>query len=317
MRTPCIERRAGRQPRPVAGHHLQHFWWGWCLSRSSSVVMVNLTSESVTSTPPDEPAQSELVALEIQREQAHARLARLRVAKIEQDSAVETLTSEESNRLAAELRVQNRQHARLVENKSNRLGEISRAQIRTNQLARDMKQRQSTIKQREAVMAGLQKKLKTLVKTQSRSMQLPRLRATKKRPIAFFLKGGELFAVHTPGRHGSIYEDPEFSNEVVRTKIGSRDVIDPKPNSGMVVNTASVKKGIPQKLAKFDPKVFYMQIFVWHDSFKEFALIRKLLVGRRFEYSLKPMEKGGHVSIGPGPRRRSSVGRSWTGCFNV
>ena len=103
-----------------------------------------------------------------------------------------------------------------------------------------------------------------------------------------------------PGRHGSQFEDLKLTDEVVRTKEGNREFVDPKIGEGALVNRTGTNNAIRQKLSQFDPKVYYVQIFVWHDSFKDFVMIRKILVNRRFEYALIPMPKGRRVSIGPG-----------------
>eukprot|EP00913_Durusdinium_trenchii_P023372 g21950.t1 len=223
---------------------------------------------------------------------------RLRSAAEDRGTAIKSLTSSETARMARELEKQDARHAKLVEQKSRELGQIGKMQIRTNQIATEMQKRRSTIKQQKQLLAGLKRKLQTEVLSHTRSVDLPRLRRTTRKPIAFFLKRGRLYAVHRPGRHASRWENLTLSDEVVKSANGSRQVVDIRPGKGTPTTapTATLKK----KIMQFDPKAHYVQIFVWEDSFKEFVTIRKILVDAKFEYALKPMLKDARVAIGPG-----------------
>lgn len=261
------------------------------------VVMANMAGKSASTTLPDPRSQSELVDLEIQREASHARLARLRQAVADRNSAVKQFTSAGSVALAKEVERQNTKHTRNVQRKSLLLGHTSQDQIQINKIARAMKQRKENIRQQSSTLADLQKTLKTEVRSRSRSVDLPRLRKTTRKAVAFFLKNGRLYAVHRPGRHNSRWESLSLSNEVTSQTVGGRKYVDARAGAGTQV-TDSNKPALKQKLQQFDSQAYYVQIFVWEDSFAQFSTIRKLLVDAHFEYALKPMPSTGRVSIG-------------------
>lgn len=268
------------------------------------VILVNMTNESAPFTPPSEASQSKLVALEIEREHTHEQLRRLRAVAAQRTETDRALSSAESRRLAEELQRQNDMRSRQIQTKSDTVGAISGAQIQTNRAAKRMHERKTQIQRGETRLAGLLQSLRKQVAIHSRKVGLPQLRQTHKTSIGFFLHNNRLFAVHRPGRHDSKFENPKLNTaDIQKIDQDGKTYLEPRPGAGIVVQPANAtNEAIKRKIPEFSSKNYYAKVFVWQDSFKAFAELRKILVDAGFEYALIPMPKDGKVVVGSSSR---------------
>jgi hypothetical protein len=55
---------------------------------------------------------------------------------------------------------------------------------------------------------------------------------------------------------------------------------------------------IERRIKSIDKNQYFLKIFVWPDSFKQFLVVKSLVVRQGFEYNLVPMKAGEKVTLG-------------------
>ena len=109
---------------------------------------------------------------------------------------------------------------------------------------------------------------------------LPTLRSTNKRQVALYLRFGKVFLMHAWSNGSRMGPNPVFFTVVP----GSPPVAFPKPAAGLPLEGMMAARTVEQLLAGFEPAKWVVAVVVFSDSFKEFQLVKQLIIDAGYEY---------------------------------
>lgn len=268
------------------------------------VVLLRMTSETHGDAPPDAERQEALAALEARREEAAARLATLRQAADQQAKLLAQVTKPENQPALAKLDETKRQRDKLNQERLNRLGEISQAQIEINRVATEMATLDASLKVLPDKVAKLESALANEVAARSQAARLPMQRDTDKDEAPLLVREGRLHTVYLFGDDGTVV----FNSAECEEHKGQVREVTTRPGSGLKLDDSdAVRREIEVRLANLEADSFYLAIFVWPDSFAEFRKLKEVIVDRRFEYRLVPMRADGKVVMGAASQAPAKV----------
>jgi len=256
------------------------------------VVLLNMTSKEATTTPPRKTAQSTMLALQQQLQQANLKLQRLQVAVQQQQRIRSNFVTEDSIQLAHQLR-QKRVELSSAQTKKNGLfDDITLSQSEINQLAAVFKTQDESLEQTKEELAKVTPQLEKEVKQRSRSSKLPTLTTWTKETVGFLLRGNKLWALLTPDGAPDL-------NEVKLVAESGSSYLDPISTAGTVVDvTGHDTSDIVRKLLKYDPTQQMIKVFVSPRSHSEFAIVQREMVKRRFKYAIIPFPDSERIGWG-------------------
>lgn len=260
------------------------------------VIMTNLTSQQVMLTAPDAAAQSQLVQAERELEAHRKQLNTLREALEQQADIAQRVASPDARELLKQLRDLKRQRSELTENRSQSLADAGKSQADVNEIARQLQELDAAMAAAKAALSAAELRLNAEITARSRAARLPKLRETSKVEIAFFLKQGRLTAYVRRGADGGLTVN---AADFVETTAEGQRLIEPKPGAGLAVTAqADAQNAIARLFSDFDATKHYLAIFVWPDSFDQFATVKDAMVARQFEYRLVLIPRDKKVPIG-------------------
>ena len=142
------------------------------------------------------------------------------------------------------------------------------------------KEYESLVDEREACEREC-KQLEQEISTRSRSAKLPKQRQSRKKEVPFFLRGGRLSAYARRGRDGELVPN---TTEFVEKRDARGRYVEPKPGAGISIDLDGRSgRTIRSRFAGFNKDQHYVAVFVWPDSFAQFAMVKDVLVGQGFE----------------------------------
>lgn len=262
------------------------------------VILINLSSDSAQSRPPDEIAQSELVEMQIELQKSQDRIQKLKNV-IEQQRSIESQFVDPDTKMIVRNWTQlNADLTRLQERKEQTLSNISKDQTLINRVASESKQSSAALVSVKEQYNSLLSRLRTEVETRSQSAKLPKLRRTDKSEMVFFLSQGYFASYAKKMGEGTYVPN---TNEVVERTGPQGAYIEPVPSSGIKISSDdnSVQEALEKRLSDFKSDQHYIAVFVSPDSFEQFAVLKDLMVKKGFEYRLEPHTSDQKVYIGP------------------
>ena len=127
-----------------------------------------------------------------------ARLKSRCQAAAQQAKLAEQIANPDDQALAAQLEASRSRRGQLREQRMKSLGEISQAQIKTNEVAAELDSLDRALKDTPAKMASLEAELKQELAKRIEDTRLPVQRGTDKREIPLLLRAGRLHSVYLP-----------------------------------------------------------------------------------------------------------------------
>jgi hypothetical protein len=257
------------------------------------VILVQMTSKSVAvdSPPPDQQA---LTALEGRRGKMQAQLNTLRRAVQQHSRLMDDLTDAESRKLLEDLKRKQAGRDQMLDDRSQAWGEVSQAQIKTNEISEQLKRLSDASEAARQALASAEQTLQQEVAKRSQTARYSMLRPATKGDYALAVRFGRLYQLQKIGPDGN------FSINTVDCelkKIGGRDSIVLKASGGRPL-ASNATPAIGGVLAEADKNLHHLAVFVWPDSFQYFAALRAAFVAAGFEYRLDPMRDEDPLTVG-------------------
>lgn len=262
------------------------------------VILINMSSDSARSRPPDEIAQTELMEMQLELQKSQDRIQKLQNVIEQQQSIEKQFVDPDTKNLIRNWTQLNAEVTRLAESKEKALSNISEDQVLINRVATESKQSADALASAKEKYSSLQSKLRLEVESRSQTAKLPKLRKTDKNEMVFFLHK-QYFSSYARKMGEGIYVPN--TNEVVEKTGLQGDYIEPVPSAGVKISSDdnSVQEALEKRLSDFKPDQHYIAVFVSPDSFEQFAVLKNLMVKKGFEYRLEPYTVDQKVYIGP------------------
>ncbi len=257
------------------------------------VILLNTTSEVISSIPPTKQSQADLIKADIQRERLTRELRELKNALLQQQEIASSIVTEEVLQAGREAKRLQKEHSRLLVEKSETIGDTSAMQQQINKLAQDTSDRNFKLSAARSQKKRLQQKLEQEVVQRSRTAVIPKLIETILSKRFYFLKRGRLY--------GPIFlSTGEFNSiEFAELTLAGQKSIGTTSSGGVAVD---VKGNNVQQLASkyqgIQSTTHVIQIFVWPDSFEHFEAVRVATESVGLKYELTPCEESTIIRIG-------------------
>jgi len=260
------------------------------------VILLNMTSETASVTPPTEKSHSTLVEQEERHREQRARLETLTKAVEQQQESIGKFVEPGTEELVREQQRLAAAHASLAEEQSERTLQISQAQIEVNETARRMQTVSESVAAANRELNAVKEELGQEVAVRSRAAKLPKQRRTTKTPVPFLLKEGHLCAYVQVATGGQLTVNSHEAE--VRTDAEGDYVVPRVANGLKITANRSNTEAIRSKFSGFNKQQHFITIVVWADSFKEFTAVKDVIVAEGFEYRLVPFSNNDKVRIG-------------------
>jgi len=249
------------------------------------VILLNSSSDVISSTPPTQKSQVELIKTDIERERLTRELREMKNALVQQQKIVNSIVSEAVLEAARDTERLQKEHSRLLIEKSKTVGATSATQQQINKLAQDASDRNYKLSKAMSQKKSLQQKLEEEVSQRSRTAVIPRLVETTLPKKIYFLKRGTLYGPVS-------LSTGEFnSTDFMETTQSGQIIIDANPSGGTAVDFKS--ENIQQLALKYDSvhsATHVVQLLVWPDSFEHFEVVRMATESVGLKYELTPCE---------------------------
>ncbi|MDA0285508.1 MAG: hypothetical protein O3B86_19360 [Planctomycetota bacterium] len=260
------------------------------------VVLLNVTSDQAGDSPPEPEAQLELAQLQVELSQSSQQLQTLRSANQQREQTQAALVTQKQIELARSVQTTQKHVTEQVQIKARTLDEVSQSQIRINETAQQLEERQDQLEAMRRELAAARSQLTSEVNSRSRTVSLPRLQQTNKQYCSFFLKRGRLTSLLTRNSYG-IESVNESEIEIVSE--GSTEYYEPRIGKGIAVDlNGSNQSAIQSKVRMFDRSQFVIRLWIWPDSFDQFAAVQQALVAGQFQYKPEPLTSSQRVRAG-------------------
>lgn len=129
-------------------------------------------------------------------------------------------------------------------------------------------------------------------KALEQTVTLPVLKRTEKRPFTFYVRYGKLFfPFNEPG--ATLNTNHFFA-------AGQPPVGFCRPERGIPLLRSNINKVVRRELSGFSTSYYYIQILVFEDSFDQFQMIKKVLVGLAYKYRISPCAADESIRFGGG-----------------
>ena len=129
-------------------------------------------------------------------------------------------------------------------------------------------------------------------KALEQTVTLPVLKKTSKSPFTFYVRYGKLFfPFNEPG--ATLNTDHFFA-------VGQPPVAFCRPERGVPLLQSSIDRVVRRELSGFSTSAYYIQILVFDDSFDQFQMIKKVLVGLAYKYRVSPCVADEEIRFGGG-----------------
>lgn len=259
------------------------------------IIMTNLTSKEASLTPPTESSQQSMTE---KQQELNAHLKELNTFReaVQQQSAIgKQVSNPDARRILEQVKQLKSQRADLAKESGASAENASKSQTDVNKIAANLKKLDEEMAAAKAALAIAEKRLRDEVASRSRAARLPKLRATTKMEIAFFLKQGRFTPYVTKARDGTLGPNQA---DILSTSTGGQQFVEPKPGAGIAITPAGDANGqVARTFADYDKSKHYLAVFVWPDSFDHFAVVKEAMVLGQFEYRLVVLPKDQKVPV--------------------
>lgn len=257
------------------------------------IVLLQMTGSTQLDVPPGEAEQKELIALEARRDDVESRLKSLRETAAQQEAILTQITDPNDEALAADLKELRTRRDDLAADRRKSLGEISQAQISTNEAAAKLASLENDLRDVPMKVAALEVALKEELAKRTETARLPVQRDTEKREIPALFKAGRVHFVYIVNSDGSVIFN---SSECRSGNAPGAQEVESLPGTGVAIDESDQSRAdLDARLRSLDSETDYLAVFVWPDSFAQFRLLKDQLVSGGFEYRLVPMTVDGKV----------------------
>ena len=249
------------------------------------VLLLNVSSTEATKTPPDASARTRLVEAQTQLAKSNDQVRQLLTALETQEQIADQIVDPELKQLVQECRQLQQGIVNRAQAKVNGIDQIAKDQIDINDRSQKIQENEEALKNAQRNLAGMERRLQQEIEARTQAAKLPKGRGTSKSEIPMFLKAGRLCTYVKWGAGGL----EENLDDIAKLRDDqNRQYIEPKPGAGIPVNLEDGNADIDERLSHFDPEKHYLAIFVWPDSFNQFAKLKDRMVVQEFEYRLVP-----------------------------
>jgi len=251
------------------------------------VVLLNMTSSEAATTPAGEASQTDLIEWETRLAQVQDKLDQLETSIEQQQQIEEQIVDPELKDKVGQYRRSQARNAELLQQRSNNLGEMAQSQQRINDLTQQLQENEQQMENTQQNLAAIQAQLDREIESRTRAAKLPKARRSEKAEIVFALRGGRLTTYFPP-----------YLEEFAEKQDDEGAYIEPVAGAGLAIAPGMNTDQLDRRLNEFDSNTHHLTIFVWPDSYAEFAIVKDRLVSNRFEYALEPLPEGEKLRFG-------------------
>ncbi len=275
------------------------------------VILLNMTSRKVSvSSPPTEDAQAEMARSQSELAETQYQLSAWRTRVEQQEKTEKAVANPELEEMLKQLHSARAERANLDSDCTSHLDQVGTLQTDVNKIAAQLARQAEAMNQARRALAAADERLKREVASRTRELETPVESETKKLEVPFLLRNGRLCACLKKDGAGNLV--PNEAECVLAKDADGRSRIEPKPGAGLVVDPTGDADGrIAGRLKQFDSTSHYLAIFVWPDSFDQFATVRDVAINHGFQYRLVPFPEGEKIFTGApaGPAKVIGGGR--------
>lgn len=268
------------------------------------VVLLQLTSDRMSTAPPKPETADRLITLEKDMIIATAKRDVLLRTLAIQAQLLDQLSTESSRQDLARLQ-QARARVHELESVGLDLAQsVVGNQNEINGLAARMDDLNRRLRIRKADIENADRELQAEIRSRTTTARLPLMHETAKAEVAIVIRYGRAYFVH---RYDAQLSSREVNtDDMVVIEDADEDVVaTPKPYAGIpIADSDTLRKEMQMALERYPPGLVYLAIAVWEDSFNHFIRFKNVLVEMGYEYRVIPVEVGGIVSESSGPTPR-------------
>ena len=235
------------------------------------VVMINTTDVSSVE-------NKETTTLQKKKNFSKMRLEKLKLLKIiqQQEEVTNILgDSSEISELLAKVKAEKATATRLQQELARLAQQLVKTKADVDRISTKRKQR----KAKEKKLKSLEKQLQLEIAKRTKQFTLPTEMSTTLSEKPFFLKDGRLV-------------ETKKENIEIAT-----DGILPIPGVGIRVSDSNIS-AIQADLTKYNPKIHYIAVAIWEDSFAQWPIMQSAIRRKGFSYRLLLIPKDGKVMTG-------------------
>lgn len=260
------------------------------------VILLNMSSRTVSLTPPSEVSQQELSEQREQMLEQQRRLESLSRTAEQRRRAIEQFSDPDAQGLAEEHRQRQSELEDLLEERNRRAGDIAGSQEQINQTLQELQDLQEQLAAARARHAALAAELAQEREQRLQTAELPRQQSTTKIPAVFLLQQGRLCAYTAAGPGGQFI--PNDREHRVMTDADG-EYVQPILENGLRVDPAGGNvDDIMNRFNEFNSSAHFILVAVWPDSFAEAAVVRDAAVRAGFQYTLRPFQENDRLRFG-------------------
>lgn len=200
----------------------------------------------------------------------------------QQEEIIRRFVSDDSSRIAAELKQATESRMQLIGKKSDAVEHLTATESQSLSMEAELKKQEQQLKGLERENTRLQQALQNALELSSRSARVPRVRETQKTGIVFMLHEGRLHRVSTPdGRFDDIDCVEREEDGIVR--------VVPRPQRGLPITGPDTN--IDPKFRGIQQGRQFVRLFVSQNSFGQFIPVKDVLIRLHLEYEVILFER--------------------------
>ncbi|WDI43738.1 hypothetical protein [Bremerella sp. P1] len=261
------------------------------------VILLRMTGESNEEKPIESVAPEHFQELQNRLTSVTRELSLLRENRTSQQRLAEKFAEQEvrdqiitRNTLQEEFAELEREYNQQLARNSSQSHEIEKTRSENLQTDKDLQQAQDEFE-------DLQRKIVEERKSRVQEMRSPVVRSSGfKSEVGVILRYGRMYVWHRYGRGGSRLglNTDEF---VVVGSQGTSVITQPIPTAGIPLRDDDLSRGrLRERLSQFSPRSNVIAVIVRPDSYRQFNVLRDVLLDEGFEYRLMPMDQNGEVA---------------------
>jgi hypothetical protein len=213
--------------------------------------------------------------LEIREAQQRQQVLSLQLAQ--QRELVERFASEESVKLAADIRNATLNRARILQDSAEVLESVTETEVQAIQVAEEMRVRKQQLESLEEENKTLQQDLQQRIEVSARTARIPQVRRTDKQSVAYILHTGRLFcATNELGQLDDV--------DCMIQDAGGVTTLEPRPGAGVAV--VATDDQLKARFQKVKNTKHFARLFVSRDSFSHFMTVKDTLIELGLEYEV-------------------------------
>ncbi|MFN8706402.1 MAG: hypothetical protein ACK526_09035 [Planctomyces sp.] len=212
---------------------------------------------------------------EIREAQQRRQILSLQLSQ--QRELVDRFSSEESVKLAADIRNTTLNRARILKDSAEALKSVTEAEVQAIQVAAEMRMRKQQLENLEKENKTLQQDLQHSIVVSSRTARIPQVRRTDKQSVAYILHTGRLFcATNELGQLDDV--------DCMIEDTGGVTTLEPRPGAGIAVFATDDQ--LKTRFQKVNNSKHFAKLFVSRDSFSHFLTVKDTLIELGLQYEV-------------------------------